>query len=81
VKITSGEQTADLAKIIKNDFKSNYVLIGKDHPTMEDNFSRDDDFKLVYEDDDAWVYKTMSHGSDNVLLPGKLKCPTSGIMK
>jgi len=58
VKITSGEQKTDLAEIIKNDFKSRYVLIGKDHPKMADNFSKDNDFKLVYEDEDAWIYKT-----------------------
>jgi hypothetical protein len=57
VKITSGEQATDLAKIIKNDFRSRYVLIGKDHPKMANNFSKDKNFEAVCEDDDAWVFK------------------------
>ncbi len=55
-EIISGGQKENLAEIIQNDFKSKYVLIGKDHPKMKDNIARDSNFKLIYEDSDAWVY-------------------------
>lgn len=57
VNITTGKQTGNLKKTIKGIFHSDYVLVDKDHKLLENNLILSNDFKLVYQDEEAKVYE------------------------
>ncbi|MFA6027402.1 MAG: hypothetical protein WC752_00545 [Patescibacteria group bacterium] len=57
VDITTGKQKESLPKIIKNDFQAKYVFLEKDHTAMDDNMQNFSQFTLIYEDDEAKIYK------------------------
>ena len=57
VDITSGELRENLRDIIKDQFRARYILIEKNHQRMHQNIVRDSRFKLVYEDEEVWLYE------------------------
>lgn len=57
VKITTGEAKDNLYHIIKDDFRASYVFIDSEHGAMNDNIKKDERFKLVYSDKEAWIYE------------------------
>jgi len=57
VNITIGKQKEDLPNIIKNKFQAEYVLLTKDHISMDNNIQKFSEFELLYEDDEAKIYQ------------------------
>ena len=57
VNITTGKQTGNLKKTIQEKFHSNYVFVDKNHQSLENNLIKSNDFKLVYQDEEARVYE------------------------
>ena len=55
--ITLGKQKKNLAKTIKEIFKSRYVFIRSTHEKMKENFEKDENFEEVYKDEEGVVYK------------------------
>ncbi len=59
VNITTGEQKDNLYRIIRGDLMADYVFLEKDHHSMDQNISSDGNFQLVYEDNQAKIYKVL----------------------
>lgn len=56
VDITTARQP-NISEIVKNDFRSEYVFVDKDHIALENNLKSDGHFDLVYKDDEGKIYK------------------------
>ncbi len=56
VDITVGKQD-NISEIIKNNFRSEYVFVDKEHVALENNLKRDGHFKMVYKDEEGKIYK------------------------
>ncbi|MFA6428560.1 MAG: hypothetical protein WCW02_03395 [Candidatus Buchananbacteria bacterium] len=59
VSITLGEQKQDLWRLLKQDFKAQYVLIDKYHQDFLINILRDAGFKRVYQDSQAYIFEVL----------------------
>lgn len=59
VNITTGKQTENIYDDIKNIFHAKYVFIENNHYAMEKNIKQDGNFKKVYKDDEATIYKVL----------------------
>lgn len=57
VNITTGKQKENLPDILTNDFHAQYVLLEKDHETLDININKFKRLKLVYEDNEAKIYE------------------------
>jgi len=57
--IVTGKDKEDLYLKVKNDFGASYVLWTKERTSAEDNFAKDERFKLLYEDKEARVYEVL----------------------
>jgi len=55
--ITLAQKKDSLAQIIKEKFIADFVFIDKSHKEMNRSFSSNPDFSLVYQDNEAWIYK------------------------
>jgi hypothetical protein len=61
VDITTGKESKNLAEVIKNDFKAEFIFVDKDHLAFENNLKKDGRFKKVYGDDEGRVYKLINY--------------------
>lgn len=57
VNITLGKEKEDLYKKITENFNAKYVFLETDHKKMDANFRHSNGFELVYEDEEAKIYK------------------------
>lgn len=57
VNITLGEKPPNLKEVVKADFRADYIFITEGHEAMENIFSNNPDFKLVYQDSQAKIYQ------------------------
>ncbi len=55
--LTGAGRSSNLVSLITRDLRSEYVLIEKDHTAMQQLVSSNIYFRLVYEDDEVWVYR------------------------
>ena len=60
--ITLGNQYRDLKRLIKNEFKADYVFLDKKHDNLERLLRHHVDFKKVYEDSEAIIYQVINNG-------------------
>jgi len=60
VDITTGRRP-NISEIIKNDFRSKYVFVDKDHVALENNLRSDGNFLMVYKDDEGKIYKLVDN--------------------
>lgn len=56
-ELTSGNRTDVATPIILNDLKSSVVLVAKDHQPFRRTMEAQKGFTMVYEDEDAWIYR------------------------
>ncbi|MFH1536543.1 MAG: hypothetical protein ABID45_00985, partial [Patescibacteria group bacterium] len=56
VNITLGKEE-DVYNIAKNDFNASYILLEKDHRKMDRNIMKDEQMKMIYEDEEAKIYE------------------------
>ncbi len=56
VDITTGRRP-NISEIVKNDFRSEYVFVDKDHIALENNLKYDGHFKLVYKDEEGKIFR------------------------
>ena len=57
----TGEGRADtLVAFVTQKLSSRYVLVGKDHTALQHLLASNIYFRLVYEDDETWVYQFIS---------------------
>lgn len=56
VNLTLGKTVENLYSVVKNEFKASYILIEKDHQGMYGNVSRTEGFRLIYEDEQVYLY-------------------------
>jgi hypothetical protein len=59
VNITLGVTSSQLHHIIKDNFKASFVYLTKDHQAMDNNLQNDSLFRLIYEDEEAKIYKVL----------------------
>lgn len=59
VDITTGKQD-NISEIVKNNFRSEYVFVDKDHIALENNLKRDGHFKMVYKDEEGKIYQLIA---------------------
>jgi hypothetical protein len=57
VNITIGKQKDNLPHILREDFHASYVFLEKDHTEMDSNLQQYDELELVYDDEEAKIYK------------------------
>jgi len=57
VDITTGRRRTAVVDVITGSFGSRYVLIEKDHEPMNEAVARDSRARLVYDDEEAWIYE------------------------
>ena len=55
--ITLGKDRDNLDKKIINDFRAQYIFLDKGHLNFNDNLISNQNFKLVYKDDNFFLYK------------------------
>ena len=60
VDLTRDGTAENLRELVNEDFQSEYIIIEKDHTAMQQQFAQNIYFRLVYEDDDAWIYHALS---------------------
>ncbi len=56
VDITTGRRP-NISEFVKNDFRSEYVFVDKDHIALENNLKSDGHFEMVYKDEEGKIYK------------------------
>ena len=56
-QITTGQDSYNLYKKIKYDFKANLVFLDKKHSLLKNNLIKNNHFILTYQDDEAEIYK------------------------
>lgn len=57
VDVTLGKVQFNLDKIIKEDFKADYVFLDNNHQTLNNNLKFNSNFSLIYQDGEGKVYK------------------------
>ena len=57
VNITIGKQKDNLPHILREDFHASYVFLEKDQTEMDSNLQQYDELELVYDDEEAKIYK------------------------
>lgn len=56
VDITTGVYVENVGTVLKEDFRSSYVFVEKNHTAMKTTIENISGAKLVYSDDEAWIY-------------------------
>ena len=59
VELTQGRFQGDLAVVLKNQFKADYIFLDKDHQAFNNQLKYDSRFKLVYQDREAKIYQLL----------------------
>lgn len=57
VNITIGKQKDNLPEILRDSFHASYVFLEKDHTEMDSNMQQFAELQLVYDDNEAKIYK------------------------
>lgn len=55
--LTGSGISDDIVRTVTQDFGAQYVFIEKDHTALQEKIAGSIYFRLVYEDDEAWVYQ------------------------
>ncbi len=55
--LTANGSTDNLVQVVDQDFHARYVLVDKDHAAFQKTVASNIYFRLVYEDDEVWLYR------------------------
>lgn len=57
VDITTGKQVDNLSAVLTNDFRASFIFVEINHTGMNNNIKNYTEFKEVYRDEEAIIYK------------------------
>ena len=58
-RITTGEIQNNICQTVKNNFAASYIFVKLDNERFHNNLQIDKECKLVYKDQDGWIYKIL----------------------